>query len=258
MKKIISGLFALASFPVFFIIGCANYAPSTPANPEGNNSGSPVQQLTVTPPTKVQATVDLGSAANYGILAYSKITNSGPTTVCGDLGLYPLSSVGGGIVLACSGVREVDNGTANTAKLNLGTAYTNAAGRTGAATLTPNADIGGLTLYPGLYKDSGNLSITSADLTLDGLGNSNAVFIFQTAGILNVTSGRHVILTNGATAANVFWQVASYCSLGTTVSFVGTIMAYTSVTLNTGAVLNGRALAENGDVTLLTNTITVP
>jgi hypothetical protein len=255
MKKLIGGLMVAALFPVAFIVGCSNSSPSTPA---GNNFGSPVQQLTVTPPTQVQATVNLGSAANYGILAYSKITNSGPTTVCGDIGLYPLSSVGGGIVLTCAGVREIDNGTADTAKLDLGTAYTDAAGRTGGAALSPNADIGGLTLSPGLYKDTGNLSIATADLTLDGQGDSNSVFIFQTAGILNVTSGRHVILTNGATAANVFWQVAGYCSLGTTVSFVGTIMAYTSVTLNTGAVLNGRALAKNGDVTLLTNTITVP
>ncbi len=255
MKKLIVGLFVLASLPVIFIFGCANSGPSGPSI---NGPGSPTQQLTVTPPTQVQATVNLGAAANYGVLAYSKITNSGPTTICGDLGIYPLSSVGGGIVLSCGGVREIDNGTANTAKLNLGTAYTDAAGRTGGSTLSPNADIGGLTLYPGLYKETGDLSISSADLTLNGNGSSTSVFIFQTAGILNVTSGRHVILTNGATAANIFWQVAGYCSLGTTVSFMGTIMAYTSVTLNTGAVLHGRALAENGDVTLLTNTITVP
>ena len=131
-------------------------------------------------------------------------------------------------------------------------------GTIGGAALVTNADIGGLTLYPGLYSEGGNLSISSANLTLDGQGNSNSVFIFQTAGILNVTSGRKVILTNGAAASNVFWQVASYCSLGTTVSFAGTIMAYTSVTLNTGVVLNGRALAENGNVTLLADAITVP
>lgn len=217
-----------------------------------------VQQTPVTPPTVVQATVNLGAAANYGVLAYSGITNSGHSTICGDLGLYPLSHVGGGIEVTCGGVREVDNGTADTAKLNLGTAYADAAGRSGGAALVDNADIGGLTLYPGLYKDGGNLSIASANLTLDAQNNPDAVFIFQTAGILNVTSGRQVILANGASAANIFWQVAGYCSLGTTVSFAGTIMAYTSVTMNTGAVLNGRALAENGDVTLLANTITVP
>jgi hypothetical protein len=261
MKKLII-LIAMTLFPALLIVGCksTNSIPSGPSGPTPTPTATVavVQQTTVTPPTTVQATVNLGAAANYGVLAYSAITNSGSSSICGDLGLYPLSSVSGGIVLTCGGVREIDNGTADTAKLNLGTAYTNAMGRTSGAALVDNADIGGLTLYPGLYIDGGNLSIASADLTLDAQGNSNAVFIFQVAGILNATSGRQVILANGANAANVFWAVAGYCSLGTTVSFAGTIMTYTSVTLNTGAVLNGRALAENGDVTLLGNTITDP
>ena len=263
----------LAALPSVFAVGCNHNNASTPSSPTGPTSTPtttstntptptptpvPIAQPAITPPVTVQATVNLGAAANYAVLAYSGITNSGASTLCGNLGLYPLSSVGGGIVLTCGGVREVDNGTADTAKLNLRTAYTNAAGRTGGAALVNNADIGGLTLYPGLYTDGGNLSIASANLTLDAQGNTSAVFIFQTAGSLNVTSGRQVILANGATAANIFWQVASYCSLGTTVSFAGTIMAYTSVTLNTGAVLNGRALAENGNVTLLADTITDP
>jgi hypothetical protein len=205
-----------------------------------------------------QAAVNLNSAAAYAVLAYSGVTNSGKSTLCGSLGLAPLSSVGGGISLICGGVQNVDNTAANLAKGDLSTAYTDAAGRTGGSLIPGGGDIGGLTLYPGLYTDGGDLSISSADLTLDAKGDSNAVFIFQVAGILNATSGRKVLLTNGTTTANVFWQVAGYCSLGTTVSFAGTIMAYTSVTLNTGAVLNGRALAENGNVTLLANTITDP
>jgi hypothetical protein len=154
----------------------------------------------------------------------------------------------------------VANGTANTAKQNLSTAYTNASPGIlpGGAVLPPGADVGGQTLYPGLYYESSNLNLSSADLTLDAPSSTNTVFIFQVESNLVVGPGRKVILAGNATAANVFWQVAGYCSLDTTVHFVGTIMAYTSVTLNTGAVLTGRALAENGDVTLLTNTITIP
>jgi hypothetical protein len=160
----------------------------------------------------------------------------------------------------CGGAIDVGDGTADTAKQDLGTAYTTAMGLPSGATLSPGADIGGETLYPGCYVINSDLNISSADLTLDGQGNINAVFIFQVKGSNNliVGPGRKVILSGNAQASNVFWAVSGYCSLDTTVQFVGNIMAYTSVTLNTGATLLGRALASNGDVTLLTNTITHP
>jgi hypothetical protein len=196
------------------------------------------------------------------VLSYTGISNSGPSTTCGGYGVYPdgLTSITGSpaIVENCGGPIDVADSTADQAKLDLGTAYTNVATRAGGAIIPSGADIGGQILYPGLYTDGGNLNVTSADLTLDAQGLSSAVFIFKVAGVLNVANGRQVILAHSAQAANVTWQVSSYCALGTTASFVGTIMAYTSVTLNTGAVLTGRALAENGDVTLLTNTITHP
>jgi hypothetical protein len=166
--------------------------------------------------------------------------------------------VAGGIELTCGGVRNIDNRTADIAKEDLGYAYTDAAGRTNGALLPAGADIGGDTLSPGLYTDGGNLLISSNNLTLDAQGNKDAIFIFQVSGDLIVADGRQVFLINSANANNIFWQVTGYCSLGTTASFVGNIMTYTSVTFNTGAVLLGRALAENGDVTLLANTITVP
>jgi hypothetical protein len=211
----------------------------------------------------VQATVDLGSAANYVILSYTGISNSGPSTTCGGYGVYPygLTSVTGTVIdEECGGAIDVGDATANTAKLDLGTAYTDAMGRPSGATLAPGSDIGGETLYPGCYVINSDLNISSADLTLDAQGNANAVFIFQvkTGGNLIVGPGRQVILSGKAEAANVFWAVSGYCSLDTTVQFVGNILAYTSVTLNTGATLVGRALASNGDVTLLTNTITHP
>jgi hypothetical protein len=253
VKKLIGCLVLAALIPLAWLGGCSN-------NTSGPSSGS-VTFLTprpTFPPQSAQATVNLGSAANYGILAYAAITNSGHSTVCGSLGIAPLSSVSGGIVLDCGGVRHIDDTAAGIAMGDLNTAYTDAAGRSGGQLLPGGSDIGGDRLTPGLYTSNGDLLVSSKDLTLDAKGKSNAVFIFQVAGNLNATSGRKVLLVGGAKASNVFWQVAGFCSLGTTVSFVGTIMAYTSVTLNTGARLNGRALAETGNVTLLANTITVP
>ena len=143
----------------------------------------------------------------------------------------------------CGGVKNVANGAALTAKTDLSTAYTNIAGRSGGVLLPGGTDIGGLTLYPGLYTCDGNLSISSADLTLDALSNPNAIFIFQVSGILDVTSGRQVFLNTGAQSKNVFWQVTDYCSLGTTVHFVGTILAGKAITI-TGGTYNGYTFAK--------------
>lgn len=200
--------------------------------------------------------MNLGSAANYVVLGYTAITNSGPSTLCGGVGLFPGSSMDGGIVVTCGGATDIANTAADIAKQDLGLAYTDAATRPGAAAIL--SEIGGLTLYPGLYTSGGDLSISSGDLTLDALGDPTAVFIFQVSGVLDVLSGRQVILAGNANPANIFWQVTDYCSLGTTVSFKGNILAYNSVTLNTDAVLEGRALGSNGNVTLLDNDITMP
>jgi hypothetical protein len=141
----------------------------------------------------------------------------------------------------------------------LTTAYNYAAAAAGGAVLT--ADIGGQTLAPGVYKTTSaqpSLGITG-DLTLDGGGDSNAVWIFQiVSSLTTAATNSQVILTNSATAQNVFWQVGSSATLGTTTTFAGTIMAQASVTLGTGATLNGRALARTGAVTLLSNPVNVP
>jgi len=156
-----------------------------------------------------------------------------------------------------TGAIHAGDATSATAMTDLTTAYNDAAGRT-LAPVTVAGNLGGLTLPPGLYKSTSSLSISSGDLTLDAQGNADAVFIFQMASTLTTTSGRAVILTGGAKASNVFWQVGSSATLGTTSAFKGTIMADQSITLNTGATLEGRALARIAAVALAGNTVTVP
>jgi len=263
VKKLISYLIMMALLPAAFIVGCSSKSstPSGPSSPAGPTATS-TQGSYTTPQATQQATVNLGSAANYVILSYTGISNSGPSTTCGGYGVYPdgQTSVTGSpaIVESCGGAVDVGDAAANTAKGALSTAYTTTMNLPNGAVLPPGADIGGQTLYPGLYTESGVLNVSSADLTLDAQNNQNAVFIFQVSSNLIVGPGRHIILANRAQAANVYWVVAGYCALNTTVAMVGNIMTYDSVTFNTGATLVGRALAENGDVTLLSNNITHP
>jgi hypothetical protein len=149
-----------------------------------------------------------------------------------------------------------DPTTANltTAVLDMQNAYTDAAGRAPSATELGAGNIGGMTLGAGVYKWSGNVTIPT-DLTLSG--NANDVWIFQIAGNLNISSATHVILSGGAQAGNVFWQVAGQTTLGTTAVFNGNILDQTTIVLNTGATLNGRALAQAA-VTLDSNSVILP
>ena len=201
------------------------------------------------------------TAAAYAILAYSGITNTGATTIAGDVGSSATSTeTGFGTVTFSSGAKHTsaDPNDAATvaAKVDLTTAYTDAAGRTPTGTIS--ADLGGQTLTPGVYKDNGapdSLSLTGT-LTLDAQGDPSAVWIFQAGSSLTTASASKVVLINGAEACNVFWQIGSSATLGTTTTFVGNILALTSITLNTGATVDGRVLARNGAVTLDHNTIT--
>ncbi len=138
--------------------------------------------------------------------------------------------------------------------VDLTTAYNDAAGRT-VNPIGVAGNLGGLTLYPGLYKSTGSLQISSGNLTLDAQGNTNAVWIFQIASSFNMTSGRQVILSGGAKASNIFWQVGSGATFGTTTVMKGTILAYTNITFATGASLEGRALARTASVTLQSSVI---
>jgi hypothetical protein len=207
------------------------------------------------PPPPGQSAVDLGSAAGYAVLGASTVTNTGLTTINGDLGLWPGTSVTGfnppGTV---NGTMHAGDTAAQQAQAALAVAYNNVVGRT-EGVVGVAGDLSGQTLAPGLYKSTSTIAITG-DLTLDGKGDPNAVFIFQVGSALTVATGGRVVLTNGATAANVYWQVGSSATLGTYSAFKGTIMAYASITITTGAKLDGRALAENAAVTPDTNTVT--
>jgi len=202
------------------------------------------------------AAVPLATAGGFVVLAGSGVTNTGATAVTGDLGVSPGSSVTGFPPGTVSGTQHINDAAAATGQTDLTTAYNDAAGRTTGA-ITVSGDLTGLTLAPGLYKSTSSLAISGA-LTLTGLGDPNAVFIIQMASTLTTGPGSQVILSGGAKSSNIIWQVGSSATLGTNSVFKGTIMADQSITLNTGARLDGRALARIGAVTLDTNAIANP
>ncbi len=243
---------ALLSILVGFTMMLAAFAVMTPIG-----TGTSVRPGPTPAAVCGQTPVALGSASTYAALSGTGVTSTGATALTGDLGVSPGSSVTGFPPGTLTGTKNVANPAAAAAKLNLTTAYNDAAGRTNCPVAVAG-NIGGQTLTPGLYKSTSSLAISSGDLTLNGGGDPNGVFVFQVASGLTTTSGRAVILTNGAQAGNVFWELGSSASLGTTSVMKGTLLAYASVTLATGAHLDGRALAKTGDVTLAATTIVVP
>jgi hypothetical protein len=199
------------------------------------------------------APVNVGLASSFAVLAGSTITNTGSSVVTGDIGLYPGSSVTGIPPLTYTGTEHVADSTAMNAQGAATAAFTDASTRTPYTTVA--ADLGGQILPAGVYFSSSSMALTGA-VTLNGGGDPNAVFIFEIGSTLTTASASSVVLENGASACNVFWQVGSSATLGTTTSFAGTLVASSSATLNTGATVNGRIIALNGAVTLDGNTIT--
>lgn len=202
-------------------------------------------------------TVPLGTAGTYAVLAGTGVTATGTSVLNGDLGTSPTPAVADLANITVNGATHLADTQANTAKTDLTTAYNYAAGELPVSNTF--ADVTGKKLTAGIYASGSGMLLTGASpLTLDGGGDPNAVFVFQVGSALTVESGATVALTGGAQACNVFWQVGSTATLGTDAAFIGTIMASTSITLATGADLEGRALASTGSVTLDSNTINVP
>jgi len=207
--------------------------------------------------------VPLLTAGNFKVLAGSTVTSTttvGTTITGGDLGLSPGTSVTGFPpgVLTPPAVMHVADPTAAQAQLDLTAAYNYAAGIVLPAPASLAGDLTGLTLAEGTYKTSSSTGILTVGGTLTLTGNSSSVFVFQIGSTLTTLSTTQVVLTGGVLPSNVFWQVGSSATLGTHSIFVGNIMALTSITLDTGASLQGRALARNGAVTLDDNTIFDP
>jgi hypothetical protein len=222
-------------------------------------SGAPLASNYVwtftTSTTACTATVPLGTACMFGGLGASTLTSEGPTNVTGDIGVWAGTSITGFPPGTYTGTEYADDAVAMTAQGDLTTAYNYAAAAPGGAVLP--ADIGGETLAPGVYKTTSaqpSLGITG-NLTLSGDG----VYIFQVVSTLNTAANdSEVILSGGALPQNVFWQVGSSATLGSTTTFQGIIMAQASVSLGTGAILDGSALARTGGVSMLSNQVNVP
>ncbi len=233
----------------------------------------PMAALAANQAAVVVTPVNLGTAANFVILSEAGVSTVGTTKIVGNIGVSPIAAsaiTGFGLVLDKSGTfsrSSLVNGKIyaasykaptpamlTTAVGDMQTAYTDAAGRPPTSTSTINVgagNIGGLTLKPGVYKWSSAVTIPT-NVTL--LGNRKAVWIFEIAGALNISSGKKIILAGGARTKHIFWQVAGATTIGTNSVFKGNILDKTNIAVKTGAVLKGRELAQTA-VTLEANSI---
>ncbi len=209
-------------------------------------------------PAAASTPVGLGTAASFAVIAGSTVTNTGPSTISGDVGVSSGSSITGfppGQVLAPS-TQHIADAVAIGAQNDVTTAYNTAAGETPVTSVA--TELAGTTLQPGIYAPGGVLTLNGT-VTLDNSTDPNALFVFQSASTLITGSGSVVAFTDSAHPdCNVYWQVSSSATLGTGTAFAGTILAGDSITAQTGATVIGRLLAGTGAVTLDTNTITIP
>ncbi|OIH94501.1 ice-binding family protein [Curtobacterium sp. MCBA15_001] len=205
--------------------------------------------------TVIDGPVNLGTAASYGVLGASAVTNTGPSVINGDLGLSPGTSItgfGGAPDGTVNGTTHQTDAAAAQAQRDTTTAYDVAASLS--PTQTGLTELNGLSLSPGVYSGGALALANNGALTL--AGSADSVWVFQAASTLTIGSASRITITGGASSCNVFWQVGSSATVGTGAQFQGTVLAQQSVTATTGATVVGRLLARTGAVTLDTNTIT--
>lgn len=208
-----------------------------------------------TPLASAAVAISLGQANNFAVLAGGGISNTGATTIQGDIGLYPTVNYADSGTVSLTGSYHFGDTTAIRAKVDLATAYTLAVAAAPASVST--GDLGGQTLVPGIYVNPTGLVVTGT-LTLDAQGNSNAVFILQTPAALNTASSSQINIVNGGQACNVFWQVGSTTSLGANSDFKGTILTNSNFAGGANARVLGRILSIGGSVALNANSIIKP
>lgn len=196
--------------------------------------------------------------STFGALASSTLTNTGATTVAGDIGLYPGTSITGFPPGTYTGTEHLTDSTAHTGETNANTAYVAGQALAGGTVIAGGTLANGAVLTPGVYKATSTLNLTGGVVTLNGGGNSAATFVFQIGSALTTASATQVVLTGGAQPQNVFWFCTSAATLGTGTNIVGTIIAQTAITDNGGSTVEGRLISTTAAVNLNDTTIIVP
>lgn len=203
------------------------------------------------------AVVVLGTTSTFAVVAGDSVVSTGATVITGDIAVSPGTIVTGFPPATVSGSTQSGNAAAALAITDLTAAINDVTARTTTVLTLPGTELAGLTLAPGLYDTASPLTL-SGTVTLNAMGRPDAIFIIRTASSLTTTANSRVVLTGGAQAKNVIWLVGTTATLGSGCVFQGTILANQSITLLSGATLNGRALSRTGVVTLDASVITVP
>ena len=201
--------------------------------------------------------VSLGTAGSFVVLSGETVTNTGFTVINGNVGLSPGSSITGFPPGVVNGVVHISDAVAAKAKQDLNAAYTDASKRSGAPKPL-SGDLGGLTLTPGLYVSATSIELTSGDLTLDALGDEDAIWVFQIGTTFVPMVGRKVILVGNARHDNVFWNTGSSATIGVGSTMVCNFLTQTFITVQTGATMEGRFLTQIGSVTFDSNKVNRP